>query len=62
MLELAWHAAYREWQKIRAAFDPSFEAVVLFSLLGLVVTALHLTNGLPTPTPMNFAAMLHVLQ
>jgi len=62
MLELVWQAAYREWQKIRAAYDPSLEAVVLFSILGLVVTTLYLTKDQLTPTPISTAALLHVLQ
>ncbi len=61
MLELVWRAAYRDWQKIRVAYDSSFEVVVLFSLLGLVVTALYLTNGLFTPTLVNAGAVLQSL-
>lgn len=61
MLELVWRAAYRDWQKVRVAHDASFEAVALFSLLGLVITALFLTNGLFTPTLVNAGAVLQVL-
>ncbi|HEX5212050.1 MAG TPA: hypothetical protein VFW22_09990 [Pseudolabrys sp.] len=62
MLELIWRVVYREWQKIRVAYDPSFEAAVLFSLLGLVVTTLYLTRDLFTVAPVNTAALFHVLQ
>jgi len=62
MLEQIWRAANRELQRIRTAYDPSFEAVVLFSLLGLVLTTLYLANDLFTPTPVSTAAVLHVLQ
>lgn len=61
MLGLVWRAAYRDWQKVRVTYDSSFEAAILFSLLGLVVTALYLTNGLYTPTLVNAGTMLQVL-
>ena len=62
MLNLIWRAAYREWHKTRVAYDPSFEATVLFSLLGLLVTTLYLANDMPTATPVSTAALFHVLQ
>ena len=62
MLHLVWRATYRDWRKIRVTFDSSFEAIVLFSLLGLVVTALFLTNAVVTPTPMSVAAVVYGLQ
>jgi hypothetical protein len=33
-----WQAACRGWMEIRRDFDRSFEAVVLFSMLGFVLT------------------------
>ena len=62
MLELIWRGTYREWQKIRVAYDPSFEAAVLFSFLGLILTALYLAKDLFTATPVSTAALFHVLQ
>lgn len=61
MLQLVWRAAYRDWQKVRVPYDSSLEAVLLFSLLGLVVTALYLTNGLSTPPLVNAGAVLQIL-
>ena len=62
MLNQEWRDAHRDWQKTRVTYPSSLEATVLFSLLGLVVTALYLTNDLLTPAPVNMAALLHVLQ
>lgn len=42
MRELGWHTVYREWKKLEVVSDPSFQAVCLFSLLGLVLTTLFL--------------------
>ena len=42
LLQLVWYAAYRDWQQVKHVFDSSFEAVCLFSLLGLVLTLLFL--------------------
>lgn len=61
MLGLVWRAANRDWQKARVADDLSLEAVILFSLLGLVVTALYLTHDLLTPALVNAGAVLQVL-
>ena len=58
MLQLVWRAACRDWQKVRSPPDSSFEAVLLFSLLGLVVSALYLTKGLSVPPLVSFTAML----
>jgi len=38
LLQLAWYTAYRDWQRVKHVFDSSFEAVFLFSLLGLMLT------------------------
>ena len=58
MLQLVWRAACRDWQKVRSLDDSSLEAVLLFSLLGLVVTTLYLTKVLSTPPFVNVAAVL----
>ena len=58
MLQLVWRAACREWQKIRSPYESSLEAVLLFSLLGLVVSALYLTKGLSIPPLASLTAML----
>jgi hypothetical protein len=42
MLELIWRAVYREWKKADLTLDPSFEAMCLFALLGLVLSCLLL--------------------
>ena len=42
MLELIWRAVYREWQKADLVRDPSFEAMCLFALLGLILSCLLL--------------------
>ena len=42
MLELIWRAVYREWTKAGVAFAPSFEAICLFAVLGLVLSCLLL--------------------
>ena len=56
MLELVWRAAYRDWKKLDAGFDRSFEAVCLFSLLGLVLSACYLrTRALWVSWGLNFA-------
>jgi hypothetical protein len=47
MLELVWRAAYRDWKKLDIGFDRSFEAVCLFSLLGLVLSAWFLMGTRP---------------
>ncbi len=55
MLQLFCQAAYREWRKADLVLDPSFEAVCLFALLGLVLSALLLDPNLnlmpPLPLP-----------
>jgi hypothetical protein len=57
MLQLVWRAACRDWQKVRSPYDSSFEAVLLFSLLGLIVSALYLTKGLSTPPLVSIASL-----
>jgi hypothetical protein len=42
MRELGWHTVYREWKRLEIVSDSSFQAVCLFSLLGLVLTMLFL--------------------
>jgi hypothetical protein len=47
MLEQVWRAAYRDWKKLDVEFDRSFEAVCLFSLLGLVLSTWFLVGTSP---------------
>ena len=61
MLELVWRAAYRDWKRIKPTYDSSFEVVVIFSLLGLVLTMLLLPHYLFAPTLVSACAMLQVL-
>ncbi len=42
MIEFAWHAARPRGNKLGLKFDSSFEAVCLFSMLGLVLSFLFL--------------------
>ena len=42
LLQLVWYAAYRDWYRLKQIFAPPFEAVCLFSLLGLILTAAFL--------------------
>ena len=49
MLELIWRAVYREWKK--ADLDPSFEAMCLFALLGLVLSCLLLDPNVSLMPP-----------
>ncbi len=39
---LVWRSAYRDWHRLKLVFeaDPSFEPIVLFSMLCLVLTLL----------------------
>lgn len=58
MLQMVRRATCRDWQKVGSPSDSSLEAVLLFSLLGLVVSALYLTKGLSTPPLVSIAALL----
>jgi hypothetical protein len=42
-----WRTALREWRRLDADFGSSFEAVCLFSFLGIVLTLLFLHTVAP---------------
>jgi hypothetical protein len=43
MIDLIWYAARPRWEKLDLKFDACFEAVCLFSTLGLVLSVVFLT-------------------
>jgi hypothetical protein len=47
-VSLAWRASARNWQRL-AALDSSFEAVCLFSSLGIVLSLAFFSGTLSTP-------------
>jgi hypothetical protein len=50
MFALVWHVSSRNWQRL-AAVDRSFEAVCLFSSLGIVLSLAFFSGTLSTPDP-----------
>jgi hypothetical protein len=46
MFAFVWHVSSRNWQKL-AALDRSFEAVCLFSSLGIVLSLAFFSATLP---------------
>jgi hypothetical protein len=50
MFALVWHVSSRNWQRL-AALDRSFEAVLLFSSLGIVLSLAFFSATLPAPDP-----------
>jgi hypothetical protein len=49
MLEEVWREAVRDWRRIEAAGDRSFEAVCLFSSLGIILSLAFFSGTMPAP-------------
>jgi hypothetical protein len=47
-VSLLWHVPSRNWKRL-AAWDQSFEAVCLFSSLGIVLSLAFFSGTLPPP-------------
>ena len=62
MLGMFWRAAYRDWKRIEPTNNSSFEIVVIFSLVGLVLTMLLLPHYLFSPAAVSAATMFPIYQ
>jgi hypothetical protein len=49
MLEEVWREAVRDWRRLEAAGDRSFEAVCLFSSLGIILSLAFFSETFPVP-------------